>query len=79
MSKAYKSEPFDCKDTVLTVSVDPGNYDGIVMLEGVRTDYDAEGKRVILDLEVDASQIDALIEALMVARTHAVPTGSLYR
>lgn len=75
MAAEYRSETFDCKDSHLTVFVDPDNWDGIIMLEGVRTDYDANGERVAVDFEIEASNIERLIVALMEAKAAANQTS----
>ena len=72
MAKKYTSTPVTCKDSRVSVSVDPGNWDGIVLIQGVRTDYNGEGTQVAIDFEVDAGAIDTLIEYLQEAKKHSL-------
>lgn len=68
MSKRYRSAPVNCSDSTVTVVVDPFNHDGIVILEGLRSNYGGEGTKVMVDFEVDADSIDDLIEYLQEAK-----------
>lgn len=72
MAKSYRSIPVTCKDSSVSVSVDPNNWDGIVILEGVRTDYNGEGTKVSVDLEIDAAAIDTLIGFLQQAKRNSL-------
>lgn len=81
ITRVFVSETFTCNDSETKVFVDNQNHGGIIELEVSLLDWEKEGSsadwhkkpenRRRMEIEIDMSEIDALIKALQEAKKFA--------